>query len=225
MDAQSLITTVLQDFDRTQTNITAKRRQVLGNLQTIVGLVDNDRDWVFRRKSTQQGRSANVDIANCPTNWLAWGRSGGVFIIPASGPYIPLTWMPPHKWVRANAYDQGGTPTHYAEAGISSAGVQQFGLFPTPTSALQLWIVYKRTTPTITDANPGGLDQIPAQWHQLVILPGVVMLQMKDAGNIQSMTEQKAIYEAGLKSMRINERVGQEAVHRLVPFNPYSQGR
>jgi hypothetical protein len=78
--------------------------------------------------------------------------------------------------------------------------------------------------PILADSADHNLNYVPPTWHLTVLYEGAVWMSMKDSANIQARTEQQALYDKHLKTMRNEERGGKQALHRLRGFNP-SHGR
>ena len=204
-----------------------RRREAKWAGQGVVDIVWNHRPWEFRWTTTTISCAAGA--ADLPSDFLSFGKSGGVFMgvgLP------PVAW----KHLRDVSYwrssiAQVGQPQWYSVGkstpDIGSGPSRQLLLYPMDSRTLTL--VYERKAPVLLDSglpedaatlatDGSGLEEIPESWHHVVIYEGVLYFLMKKEGNSQSITEQMQIWKTGLEKMAENERQGREAPHYMIPF-------
>jgi hypothetical protein len=199
--------------------------------QGVFDFVWNYRPWEFRWATTTVTCTAGA--ADLPADFVSFGKGGGVFM---------GVGMPPVAWKHLRdvsywraAIAQIGQPQWYS-VGKSTPAIggdtpvgpsRQLLLYPMDSRTLTL--VYERKPPVLLDSglaedvdalatDGSGLEEIPDTWHHIVVYEGVLYQILKKEANSQSVTEQMALYKAGLERMSENERQGREAPHYLVPF-------
>lgn len=221
MEAAALITKYLQNQSGIDTTDSVARENARRNLQDVFVLVANDRNWEFRYGTAEiTFAAARPTTALLPVDYLSWGPAGGLFI--KNGVGKPIKWTAQANYLRAlEQQDERQTqPRAYTELGTDATGRKAVALYPSLTASLTCVCHYYRVPPTLTDGSDGLINFIPPTWHETVLYNGLVWIGMKDSANIQSKSEQKAIYMEHLAAMRREERGGRQAEHQLIPFNP-----
>lgn len=111
--------------------------------------------------------------------------------------------------------------TRYALGSISA--VSPICLLTDPPDADTTCVVnYKMTPPNLTDANPGGLTQIPSQYHFTVVYTGVKWKLYEDAGDNRADQVHAEYREAKGDAIKV-ERRNKTAVTQL-PRNSAGRG-
>jgi hypothetical protein len=186
------------------------RARLLKNANTVIKSLYNLRDFTFRYVD-----GATVDIAalgndvSAPADWANEGRDGAVRL---ASDGTPLTWRPVRD-VRQRQQDNlnnTGVPSYY------SVDLLRKIIVDIKVAALTtLRLHYQKATPTLTDANPGGLvAALPAEWHDL-LYEMVVLRELNDKGDQGRLTVQAELVKNMVFDMVCTERQGQNVPEDL----------
>jgi hypothetical protein len=191
----------------------------------------NFRDWNFAYTQGTVTTAANADIA-LPATIGPLGKDGGIWISDSSNPRPPLQWIPYHRYRDLIlSRPRTSTPRLYAEAtqDLDNDNEKRWILlYPTNEVSRDFAYSARLLPPTCVDESSPSTDQlfqIPLPWRRLVIYEWAVYFSMKEAGNIQSRTEQLQLAQGVLGEMVREERTGRQAPHNLAPFGRRRGGR
>lgn len=169
------------------------RARILRNIQKISDDCWTLRDLPFRYFQDDAFDISALDNELDSPGFANEGRNGSVFIPSVQQ---PVYWRPLHVVNRL-------TQLHPAETGApryftiwASEGTRNMRVFPTPDTAYVASIFFLMEPPELEDDDDGGLAFWPTRWSERLIMPGAVMLEMKDKGDVSAMIPQKAEYEA-----------------------------
>jgi len=231
MDTAQLITNILTYYEGRElpTNVTeiALRRRAKFAAQRVVRFIWNYRPWEFRWATASA--TVTSGVADLPANFVSFGKSGGVYL---------GVGLPPleYKHLRDVAAYQAevaavGQPRWYSVGTTvplvgTVGGTRQLLLYPMDSRTVTL--VYERKAPTLLDSydsddatllatDGSGLEEVPSEWHDLVIYEGALYHLMNDKGDAR-MAIQQGLYDAGIRRMVENEKQGRETEHSMPPY-------
>jgi hypothetical protein len=195
-----------------------RRTRLLFYLREILADVWYNREWPFARRRVVLTVGAGDAYATAPIDFLALGEYGTVLLDePNSGD--PLENVPEHRIVEARKTTLktqspsifsifGQDPTTYA------ARIQ----FPNNDADYDIVVSYLKKAPVIDETtNNLAIGEIPEQYHQTVLVPGVRARSTASKGDAR-WNEHQGIYLAALNWMKAKERRRQGTVWQLPSF-------
>jgi hypothetical protein len=202
---------------------TSKRNRCTRVIQRAANYVWNFRDWSWAYVSGTVSVAANANLEIAADTIQSFGRDGGVWIDSAANDRPPLTWIPYHRYLDMyySRYTTG-EPRYYAEGDQDTDdGTRIIYLFPDNDATRTFAYTARSTPPTCvyeSEASSDELFLIPMPWRRNVIYEWAVYYLMKQSGNMQSRTEQKALAQEYLGQMAREERDGRNAPMNLAPY-------
>lgn len=217
MTAAALLDLVLSYTDNisaTDADNAVRRTRVLQALQEIYEEVWNFREWRFKLTSGTVTVLNNTSSIAMPSDFLDMGSEGAVY----SAAGIKMVEQPAQRLLEWRQLGIGtGSPVDtFAIFNFdATSGLPLFQLPNTVSGNTAFTVWYNRVAPTLADsvtAATSKLHFIPAQYHNTVLLPGVVAKIRKQKGDTRDWAGQ---YAAGLTSMALRERPRKTAVQQL----------
>jgi hypothetical protein len=229
---EDLINDIQDDHEgtsKTLGNSAAQRLRITRAAQRAADFIWNFRDWPWAYTSGTVSVAATEDIA-MPATVGPLGKDGGIWISDSNNPRPPLQWIPYHRF-RDLALSRGRTaePRVYAEAGQGASDEKRWVLLYPFNDATRTFAYSARLLPpTLVDESSPSSDKlflIPLPWRRTVVYEWTVYYLMKEAGNIQSRSEQLQLAQEALSEMVREERTGRQAPHNLGPYGRRRGGR
>jgi hypothetical protein len=221
---KDLVDGIMLDHEGTATatgNFATNRPRIVRYIQRAVDHVSNFRDWPWMYTQDTVEVAAGADIA-MPATVGPLGKDGGIWISDSTSPRKPLQWAPYHRYRDLIlSRPLTATPKLYAEATQDDSEQRWVLLYPTNEVTRDFAYSARLFPPTCVDEGSPASDElllIPLPWRRLVIYEWAVYFSMKEAGNIQSRTEQLQLAQGVLAQMVREERSGRQAPHNLAPF-------
>lgn len=205
---QELIDTVMtQHHQLPQSKLAASqyaplRLRILKNAKRAAIWLNMQRDWTFRYVdgATVTVLANTSDIA-LPAAWANEGQQGGVWL---SAEEARVTWRRSGEVTDLlNSSAITGTPEVYTVIGNHTLRV-----WPKPAANTTFKLYYLSSGPVLTDANPGGITYFPNDWRETVLYERVIWQEMKDKGDVSSLSGQMDIVKEALFAMICDERQG-----------------
>lgn len=212
MHAQALIDKVIAYTDNVSANDsdnTTRRARILAYAQETFDEVWQFRDFPFKYKTGTTSVTANATFASLPSDFAEVGNQGGIYVSGTTGPLTEVPIQALETDIQAN-YSPAGAPQRYAIFGVDTSNVKRIYIDLAPAVTLNL--VYVRVPTALADATSAELSQIPAQYHNSVILPGVVAKTRRSKGDTRNYRED---FTRGLAYMAAHERPRRGTGQRL----------
>lgn len=215
MEGSDLIAVVLNYTDNTDAldaDNAIRRLRILQYIQEVVDFVWAYRLWGFSYTSSSVTVLSNTSSIDLPANFHQFTKNGQVNL--SDGTF--LLEIPEHQMLEIRATQNSGVSTRVEEFslfGFNTTSGRRLIQTVTVGAATVLNIYYKRVPPTITDAtSSSGLAQVPVEYHNTVLLPGVIAKTRKSKGDSRDF---KSDFMEGLAYMGAAERPLQRAVQRV----------
>jgi hypothetical protein len=198
----------------------ARRERCLQLAQEIVDeFCHEDFRWM-KNSGDVQALAADGGANTLPVDFMELGPEGYVKQI---GQETPLVERPYQEIVHAQETEgPTGILTRFA-LGAVQAGSGIKLLTDRPSVDLDLVVYYKATPPVLTDANPGGLNAIPAAYHYTVVYNGVKWRLLDEEGDDARAAKAESKYEEGRARAIKVERRNKTTVTQL-PKNAAGHG-
>lgn len=209
-----LILSYTDNISATDADNATRRLRVLQALQEIYEEVWNFREWRFKLTSGTITVLATTSSIAFPSDFLDMGSEGAVY----SNTGIKMVEKPAQELLEWRQLGIGtGSPVDtYAIFNFdATSGLPLFQIPNTVTSNTAFTVWYNRTAPTLADSTTPATSKlhfIPAQYHNTVLLPGVVAKIRKQKGDTRDWAAQ---YSQGLAYMTLRERPRKTAVQQL----------
>lgn len=217
MTAAALLDLILSYTDNTSAtdaDNAVRRTRVLQALQEIYEEVWNFREWRFKLTSGTITVLASTSAIAMPSDFLDMGSEGAIY-----GPDSrKLREIPAQELLEWRTFGIGrGSPSDCFSI-FNFDATSGLPLFQIPNvvngnTAFTVW--YNRVAPTVADsatAATSKLHFIPVQYHNTVLLPGVVAKIRKQKGDTRDWAAQ---YQSGLAYMVLRERPRKTAVQQM----------
>lgn len=213
MTTSALIDLILNYTDNTvssDTDNTARRARLLQYAQEVFEEVWYWRQWPFRARSGTVAVTATNNAGDLPADFADFGDKGGIY----SGT-IELEEISEEEMV---AERQSGSlafgPYICAVFGFNTTTLRKQLQVLTQPANITYTINYLAVAPTLVDAtnNTNKLDNMPDQYHQTVILPGVAAKARVSIGDGRDFKDD---YLRGLSNMVGRERPRKTVVRRM----------
>lgn len=182
--------------------------------------------WTYQEADVTVG-SVDGEITVIPPDYHACSKDGQLYTV-TSAPYN-LQWKPPLQLMqmlrRGTASTRRGRPIFYGEIlstidvdGNYTGGKRLFA-FPRPVTDTDLRMIYKTVPPTIADfeddspATFSQLAAIPSEYHETILVDGVICDLMDKAGDARS-AQYEAKFIKGMAEAWADESQGQNTARR-----------
>lgn len=215
MEGSDLIDIVLAYTDNTDpidADNSIRRARLLQYLQETVDMVWFYRPWSFTYTSGSVTVLNNTSSIDLPADFNQFTKNGQVNL--DDGTF--LLEIPEHQMLELRANQSSGVSVRIEEFslfGFNTTTNRRLIQVVTVGANTDLNIYYKKKPPTITDANSSsGLPQIPDEYHNLVLVPGVAAKTRKSKGDSRDF---KGEFMEGLAYMCAAERPLQRQVQRM----------
>lgn len=200
-----------------------RRLRVLQALQEIFDQVWNFREWRFRLTNATVTVLANGNNVVVPSDFQDFGEHGAVY--DSAG--RRLVEVTPQQLLeyRETGIGAGAVVNSYALFDFDST--TGLPLFQVPNSVgsantnFKFW--YNKTSPTLGDSttpSTSKLHFIPAQYHNTVLLAGVIAKIRKVKGDTRDWASE---FQQGLAYMTLRERPRKPTVHQVPKAIPNGQ--
>lgn len=195
-----------------------RRIRLLNYLREVLAEVWYTRDWPFARASAQLTVGAGDGYTNVPSDFLKIGDYGGVMLADdQTGD--PLDNVPEyriHQIRRTNFRTQ--TPGMFSIFGQDPATNVQRLQFPLNSIAYDVILEYIKDAPTIDEAaNNTAISELPKQYHQRVLIPGMQARTLQSKGDGAWNTYHGRFLE-GIAEMKALERRRQGTMWQIPGF-------
>lgn len=205
MDTEALINTVLNYTDNVSSSdadYSARRTRILQTAQEVCEEVWNFTEWPFTyKRNTAYSLTASVDEVDLPSDFLELGRHGGLWENAGD-----------HRWLEVGYQElsdlrDGSTltvPRVFCIYGMNDSTMARRIQILSSGSTRTMTLIYRFLFPTLVDVSDPASEllQIPVQYHQTVVLAGVVA-RTREAKN--ELRDWDARYRNGLAYMTARE--------------------
>lgn len=221
MTVTEIISQVLSYTDNispTDADYADRRVRLLNYLTEVLAEVWYEREWPFARKAVTLTVTAGDGFAVLPDDFLKIGEYGTV-ILAQPFQQDPLSNVPEHHIIQTrNTTYTTQTPAIFSIFGQEPVTFAALIQFPMNASDYDVIVDYIRDRPAIDEgANNNNLIQVPIQYHQRVLVPGLQARTLQSKGDGAWNTYQGRFVEA-LNEMKIQERRRQGTVFQLPSF-------
>jgi len=220
--ASEIISQVMSYTDNippTDADYANRRNRLLNYLREVLSKTWYSREWPFSRRDVLATVGAGDGFAEAPDRFLKLGEYGSVYLA-AQPSGDPLENVPEYRIV-ANRQTGSTTdvPAIFSIFGQNpSTNLPRFQ-FPTNSAEYDVVVSYLLKAPLIDDG--GALDaaigEVPEQYHQSVLVPGLQARTLQSKGDASWNTTQ-GFHEAALNDMKVQERRRQGTVYQLPSF-------
>lgn len=188
------------------------RQRIERNLIKETNNLLNFRDWTFRYIDGTVPIAANSFEGNLPATWANEGRDGGVWFRTQEQRVVWKRLGFLKDQIERNQ-TQRGDPYWYTVQG------SKILVYPAPSAAITLNVFFHTDGAVVADDGGVGITIIPARWRLPVLYEMVVAAEMKDKGEVDSLSIQRVTVQDNRYNMICEERQGQPE-DRLVPYYP-----
>lgn len=206
------------NVDPTDLDYADRRARILQLAQEVVDDVWHFRDFSLKQRTTTMTVTSGQSSCNLPADLGDTGDLGGVFL---NG--ILMEEVYPIQLIQlkeglsgANGYNADYVYAIFSE-GTTTPYLRKLQT-TTRGSNTTYNIYYSATPPTLSDTtdDPAGesLSLIPAQYHNTVLIPGVMAKVNRGKGDTRDFLSS---YQRGLSLMVLRERPRKGMVQRLPP--------
>lgn len=221
MTVTEIISQVLSYTDNippTDADYANRRTRLLNYLREVFAEVWYEREWSFARRPATLTVPAGVGYAILPDDFLKLGEYGTV-ILALPFQQDPLSNVPEHQIVQSrNTTYTTQTPSIFSIFDQEPTTFAPLLQFPMNASDYDVIVSYIKDAPTIDEgANNNKLIQIPVQYHQRVLVPGLQARTLQSKGDGSWNTYNGRFLEA-LTEMKVQERRRQGTVFQLPSF-------
>lgn len=220
MTTSALIDALLthwEEIPATTAEQATMRARILALAQEIVQEIWDYAEWEFRHRSGTLTLPSGAYVVDGPTDFQTTGQSGGLFV---DSQRTEIRWMDPlhlHRERELRAVQNNTVPKFYSidNTGTTS-GYARFVFDITASGSVTINIYYLATPPVLVDTtgSTNGLDKIPTEYHQSVVIPGCRWLIALSSGDGRT-AELLVIYQHALARMKSRRRPGQESLERI----------
>jgi hypothetical protein len=214
----SQVLSYTDNLPATDADYADRRLRLLNYLREVLAGVWYKRDWPFARRSAQLTVGAGDGYVNVPTDFLKIGDYGSV-LLEADQTGDPLENVPEyrvHQSRRTNLVTN--TPGFFSIFDIDPTTFVQRLQFPMNDIAYDVILEYIKDAPTIDEgANNTAISQLPVQYHQRVLVPGLQARSLQSKGDASWNTYEGRYLEA-IAEMKYLERRLQGTIWQLPPF-------
>jgi hypothetical protein len=195
-----------------------RRTRLLFYLREILAEVWYNREWPFSRREVVLTVGAGDAYATAPDDFLALGEYGSILLAdPQAG--APLENVPEYQIVQAR---QTSLTTESPEIfSIFDQDPVTFApriQFPNNNAAFDIVVSYLKKAPEIDEsANNTAISEVPEQYHQTVLVPGLRARSTASKGDAR-WNEHQGIYLTALNWMKAKERRRQGTIWQMPSF-------
>ncbi len=222
MTASEIIDQVLSYTDNippTDADYANRRIRLLNYLREILAKVWYAKEWPFARRVATLPVLANEGFVNVPDDYLGLGDYGGVLLADQNSG-DPLDHVPEHIIVQQRQTGSTTqTPAIFSVFGQDPITLVKRLQFPMNAGDYNVLVNYLKDVPDITDGPPdnNGVDEIPVQYHQTVLVTGLQSRTLQSKGDA-SWNSLMGTHEAALLDMRRKERRRQGTIWQMPSF-------
>lgn len=216
MNTKTLIDAVLNFTDNigaTDADNAVRRTRMLQYAQEVVDYVWAYADWPWAYRTSSTISVAATGIALLPADFGHFGYKGGIFN--SSNGKLSIEEYDLAQFVYRFNRGNRDALEHFVRLGqdtTTSTGRQQMRFYATGGTVDCLYIA---TAPTLVDADSATtslLQYVPSQWHNLVLLPGIITKTRTSKGDVRDFEKD---FVRGLSLMHAKEMAGQTASQQL----------
>lgn len=204
MTTSALIDIILKYGDNTDSadaDNSNRRARILQYAQEVFDYVWGFRDWRFKYRTTTvtltTGSTTTPSKAQLPADFSAIGRHG--LVLDSDGnPWEEEFPQNIHYLQRSTG--AGEVPYLYSILDFDTTNDRYYLQAPNVGSDTTLRIYYEAVAPTLVDSttSSNNLPKIPAQYHNIVLVPGVLVKTRKSIGDPRDYTQD---FREGLNEM------------------------
>lgn len=221
MTVTEIISQVLSYTDNispTDADYATRRTRLLNYLREVLADVWYTREWPFACTSAQLTVASSTGYANLPTDFLKLGEYGSV-LLEADQTGDPLEHVPEYRIRNIRRTNlKTNTPAIFSIFGLDPTTFAKRIQFPNNDLAFDVIVEYVKDAPTIDEStNNTAISQLPVQYHQRLLIPGLQARTLQSKGDAAWNTYQGRFEEAR-NEMRVNERRRQGTMWQLPGF-------
>lgn len=229
MTVSEIIDQVLSYTDNippTDADYANRRIRLLNYLREVLAKTWYTREWPFSRREVVATVGAGDAYAEAPDRFLKLGDYGSVYLAEQpSGE--PLDNVPEYRIVASR--QTGSTTDVPAIFSIFDQNPTTFlprFQFPSNSGAYDIIVSFLLKVPLIDDGGPlnTAIDEVPEQYHQSVIVPGLQARTLQSKGDA-TWNSTQGFHEAALNDMKVQERRRQGTIYQLPSFFGNRRGR